>query len=301
MTLFKNKKYIFDGGMGQLLIDRGMVTKGTLWSATALIDESLNDLVVDSHLEFINAGAEIIITNNFKVRKNTFFENQISEKFDFANKKAGQLALKAKNIAQKKIIIGGSIPTRGITYQPNQDYDESTVFYEFNQTAAHLNEYVDFFYIDVLASVSETKTALNAIKEFNKPCLLGLHFKKDFLLPSDESFDLLLETIKEFNCEGIMTACVSPEIYEGVLPNLKNQKLPFGFAVNAFIDVPEKIELNEKFSLQPNDFLGLRDDLTPQIFTNFAMKAFDDGAKFLKGCCNIMPSHVEELSLQMQK
>ena len=125
MTIFKNKKYIFDGGMGQLLIDRGMVTKGTLWSATALIDESLNDLVIDSHLEFINAGAEIIITNNFKVRKNTFFENQISDKFDFANKKAGQLALKAKNISQKNILIGGSIPTRGITYQPNQDYDES--------------------------------------------------------------------------------------------------------------------------------------------------------------------------------
>ena len=218
-----------------------------------------------------------------------------------ANKKAGQLALKAKDISQKNILIGGSIPTRGLTYQPNQDYDESTVFNEFNETATQLNPYVDFFYLDVLASIAEIKTALNAIKEFNKPCLLGLHFKKDFLLPSDESFDLLIETIKEFNCEGIMTSCVSPEIYQGVLPNFKNQKLPFGFAVNAFIDVPEKIELNEQFSLQPNDFLGLRDDLTPQIFTNFAMKAFDDGAKFLKGCCNIMPSHVEELSLQMQK
>jgi len=36
--------------------------------------------VVDSHLDFINAGAEIIITNNFKVRKNTFAENNISDK-----------------------------------------------------------------------------------------------------------------------------------------------------------------------------------------------------------------------------
>ena len=32
--------------MGQLLIEKGMVTKGTLWSATALVDENLNDLVV---------------------------------------------------------------------------------------------------------------------------------------------------------------------------------------------------------------------------------------------------------------
>ena len=42
--------------MGQLLIDRGMVTNGTLWSATALIDEGLNNLVLDSHIEFIEAG-----------------------------------------------------------------------------------------------------------------------------------------------------------------------------------------------------------------------------------------------------
>ena len=296
MSLFTKKKYIFDGGMGQLLIEKGMVTNGTLWSATALIDEKLNNLVLNSHLDYIKAGAEIIITNNFKVRKNTFSENGVSHKFDFANKRAGELALRAKNISNKNVLIGGSIPTRGITYQPNQNYDENLVYDEFYQTAEQLNDYVDFFYLDVLASVQEIKTSLNALSSFNKPTILGLHFKDDFLLPSDESFDSLLTAIKEFNYEGIMTSCVSPEIYDGVLPTLNKQGLPFGFAINAFIEVPEKIELNEKFSLQPNDFLGLRKDLTPEKFTKFGCKAYEDGAKFLKGCCNIMPSHIKFLS-----
>ena len=285
--------------MGQLLINKGMVTKGTLWSATALVDENLNYLVLDSHLEFIDSGAEIIVTNNFKVRKNTFSENKINEKFDFANKRAGELALKATQKSNKKILIAGSIPTRGITYQPNQNYNENTVYEEFFQTARVLNPYVDFFYLDVLASVQEVKTALNAIKDFNKPILLGLHFKKDFLLPSDETFDSLLKVIKDFSCDGIMTSCVSPEIYTGVFPSLKNQNLPFGFAVNAFIDVPEKIEINEKFSLQPNDILGLRKDFTPQKFSDFGLNAFKEGAKFLKGCCNIMPSHIKSLSMKI--
>ena len=39
MNIFPNNRYIFDGGMGQYLIEKGMVTKGTLWSASALIDE----------------------------------------------------------------------------------------------------------------------------------------------------------------------------------------------------------------------------------------------------------------------
>ena len=301
MSIFKNKKYIFDGGMGQLLIDKGMVSTGTLWSATALIDENLNNLVLDAHMEFIGAGAEIIVTNNFKVRKNTFYENGINEKFNFANKRAGELALEAKNKSNKKVLIAGSIPTRGTTYQPNQNYNEKDVFDEFFETAKELNPFIDFFYLDVLASVQEVKTALNAIKVFNKPAILGLHFKKDFLLPSDETFNTLSREIKNFNCEGIMTSCVSPEIYEGVLPSLKEHKLPFGFAVNAFIDVPEKIDLNIKFSLQPNDYLGLRKDLTPQTFSNFGVNAFMQGAKFLKGCCNIMPSHINALSIKINK
>ena len=137
--------------------------------------------MVDSHLDFINAGAEIIITNNFKVRKNTFSENGIVDRFDFANKKAGELAVEAKKKSNKEILIGGSIPTRGITYQPNENYLENEMFDEFYQTANQLNPFIDFFYLDVLASVKEIKTALSAIKQFNKPTLLGLHFKRFFI------------------------------------------------------------------------------------------------------------------------
>ena len=93
-----------------------------------------------------------------------------------------------------------------------------------------------------------------------------------------------------------MTSCVSPEIYSGVLPHLKSQKLSYGFAINAFINIPEKIEIGKDFSLQPNDFLGLRKDLTPTKFSDFSVQAINDGAKFLKGCCNIMPSHIGELT-----
>ena len=87
--------------MGKYLIEKGMVSQGTLWSATALIDENLNNLVLDAHLDFIHSGAQIIVTNNFKVRKNTLNENGVIDKFDFANKKAGELAFHAKMQSKK--------------------------------------------------------------------------------------------------------------------------------------------------------------------------------------------------------
>ncbi len=294
--MFSKKKYIFDGGMGQALIARGMITSGTLWSATALVNKSLNHLVVDTHLEFINSGAEIITTNNFKVRKNTFVENGIIEKFNFANKRAGELAIIARNKSNKNILIAGSIPTRGITYQPHINYDENEIYDEFFQTAKELNPFVDCFYLDAICSIRETITALNSIKGFKKPVLIGLHFRKNLLLPSGESVEEISKAIKNYPCAGLMSSCVSPEIYFGVSSELKKQNLPFGFAINAFIDIPDKFELDEKFSAQPNTYLGLRKDITPKKFSDFAINSFNNGAKFLKGCCNIMPEHISTLS-----
>ena len=70
MSFFsKNKNYILDGGSGQTLLEKGLVPKGTLWSATALIDENLHNLVLDMHKDFINAGSDLIVTSNFSVRK----------------------------------------------------------------------------------------------------------------------------------------------------------------------------------------------------------------------------------------
>ena len=38
----KNKKYLFDGGSGQTLMEMGLETTGDLWSAQALLNENIN-------------------------------------------------------------------------------------------------------------------------------------------------------------------------------------------------------------------------------------------------------------------
>ena len=48
---------ILDGGMGQQLLAKGLKAKGSLWSATALIEKKYHQMVIDTHLDFINAGA----------------------------------------------------------------------------------------------------------------------------------------------------------------------------------------------------------------------------------------------------
>ena len=55
--------------MGQELLNRGVKPHGTLWGASALYNRKYHKTVVETHLDFIKAGAEIIVTNSFGSRK----------------------------------------------------------------------------------------------------------------------------------------------------------------------------------------------------------------------------------------
>ena len=94
---------ILDSGMGQELLERGLITKGTLWSASSLLNEKYNQLVIDTHLSSINAGADVILTNTFTTRRVRMEQNHVADKFEYANLNACELANKAKEISKKNI------------------------------------------------------------------------------------------------------------------------------------------------------------------------------------------------------
>ncbi len=291
----KNKKYILDGGTGQTLLEKGLKPEGTLWSATALINEDFHDLVVETHLDFINAGADLIVTNNFGVRKRRLLQNNKLDYFESANRFAGQLAQKAKELSNNNILIAGSLPTHADTYQSRFFNTDEEVYEGFYETAKILNPFVDLFYLDVISSVKETKIACEAIKEFDKPVLIGLHFRKNANLPSNETTLDVVKEIKNYNCCGIIASCVSPEIVKLVLPEFKKQNLPYGFKVNAFEDIPEDFVISLKSSQQPTNVLGKLKDFTPNVFKNFVESATNLGATLLGGCCEIKPRHIKAI------
>ena len=138
------KVRILDGGMGQELLARGLISKGTLWSASSLIDEKNHQLVIDTHLSFINAGADVILTNTFTTRRVRMDQNKVGNLFNFANKKAAELAVKAKEISKKNILIAGSLPAQNDTYQVDKR-ENHKIEKDFFDQANIINSYVDFF------------------------------------------------------------------------------------------------------------------------------------------------------------
>jgi len=294
------KTRILDGGMGQELLRRGLKPQGTLWSASALIEEKYHQLVTDTHLDFINAGADVIVTATFTARRVRLIENKCEEHFERINTKAVELALKARDISKKKILIAGGLPNQYQTYNENLGDDLNLIEKNFYDQAKLLKSNIDFFYLDVMGSGKECEIALKTIKSFNLPVLVGVHIRKNGKLPSGENISDIVKKYKEENWLGIIAACVHPESYEIITKELKNLNIPYGFKLNAFKNIPDDYAVREASTWgkggNPNKILGSRTDINESKFYEFVKKFKDAGATILGGCCEIGPSHISKIA-----
>ena len=140
---FFKKTRILDGGMGQELLARGMEPNGTLWSANALLNEKYHKLLLDTHLDFIKAGAEVIVTTTFTTRKTRLKDNKCENKFEYLNKKAGEIAQKAKKI-YPNVLIAGGLPPQFLTYEADTR-SEDEIKSDFSDQAKILKSLYRFF------------------------------------------------------------------------------------------------------------------------------------------------------------
>ena len=295
LNFFKNTR-ILDGGMGQELLARGMKPKGTLWSANALLDENYHQLLSNIHRDFIKAGAEVIVTTTFTTRRKRLRDNDVEEKFEYLNIKAGQIA---SNIKKEfpNVLVAGGLPPQNLTYEADNRSDDQ-IINNFNEQAKLLNPYIDFFYFDVWSSIKEFKCGIQAIEEFKKPYLIGIHISEGTNLPSGEKISEIKNIIND-KVLGVILSCVSPENYEANLNEIKNLGLPFGFKLNGFVTTKPNPSYTENYlkskTGNPIEVLGKREDLTPENMARIVKKFKDAGATILGGCCETRPSHIEAM------
>ena len=227
-------------------------------------------------------------------------QNNVEDLFDYANEKAGELALKAKEISKKNILIAGSLPAQNDTYLLDQRAKKiiEKGFYDQDKL---IKPFVDFFYLDVMCGSKECEIALNVTEKFNLPVLIGLHIKKSGRLPSDESITEVVNKCKSNNLLGIISACVSPEIIENTASEMKDLKIPFGYKANLWkeeepVPVHKFASPEDKIGANPVETLGTRDDYTGEIFLEFSKKMVNKGATILGGCCETKPFHIYEIT-----
>ena len=294
---FFKKVRVLDGGMGQELLARWMKANGTLWSANALLDKNYHQMLLDTHRDFVKAGAEVIVTTTFTTRRKRLRDNNVEDKFEYLNEKAGQIALEVKK-EFPNILIAGGLPPQNLTYEADER-SEKEIIQNFNDQAKLLDPYVDFFYFDVLSSIKEFRCGIQAVKKFNKPYLIGLHISEGRYLPSGEKISDIKNMIDE-KLLGIMLSCVSPENFQININEIKNIGIPFGFKLNGFVTTKPNPSYTENYlkskTGNPIEVLGKRKDLTPEKMAQIVKKFKNSGATILGGCCETRPAHIKEIS-----
>ena len=118
--------------------------------------------------------------------------------------------------------------------------------------------------------------------------LIGLHIKKNGKLPSGESITEAVDKCKNKSCLGIVAACVSPEIIENAIDEMKDLKIPFGYKANLWkaeepVPVHKFASPDDKVGANPVETMGTRDDYTDVRFLEFSKKMLSRGATIL-GC-----------------
>ena len=295
INFFKETR-ILDGGMGQELLARGMKPNGTLWSANAILNSDYHKLLEDIHKDFVKAGAEVIVTTTFTTRRKRLRDNNIEDKFEYLNKKACEIAANVKK-EFPNIKIAGGLPPQHLTYEEDIR-SEKEITKDFNEQAKLLDKYVDFYYFDVWSSIKEFKCGIEAIKEFDKPYLIGAHISEGTKLPSGEKISDI-KSIIDNNLLGVMLSCVSPENYELNLEEISSLNVPFGFKLNGFVTTKPKNGYTANYLKtkgNPNEFLGKRHDLTPDKFHEIAKKFKENGATIIGGCCETGPAHIKAMA-----
>jgi S-methylmethionine-dependent homocysteine/selenocysteine methylase len=295
---------ILDGGMGRELARIGAPFRQPEWSALALMEGP--DWVVEAHLNFVKAGAEVITTNSyacvpFHIGAEGFTQRG-HELATLSGVLARKAAVTARETLQREVAVAGSIPPVFGSYKPEL-FDKDAASSIASVLIESLVPSVDHWLVETISSVVEAQTMLAAIAEFGDPVAVRPRWVSFTLadtltdgaarIRSGESISAAVEAIGG-EIEAMLFNCSQPEVMEAAITEamaaLGGSSVRVGVYANAFIEVQSAPgqAANESLSV-------LREDLTPERYARFAQYWIAAGATIVGGCCGITPQHIHAL------
>ena len=153
---------ILDGGMGKELRRIGAPFRQPEWSSLALMEAP--ERVVEAHRNFIDAGAQVITTNNYAVvpyhHSPEFFDDRGVELTTLA----GRLARTAADAPTPTVRVAGSMPPLFGSYEPSR-FDAERAAPIYADIARALDPFVDIWLGETLSTIAEMRTIVDAVAD----------------------------------------------------------------------------------------------------------------------------------------
>lgn len=171
--LSENRVLVADGAMGTTLFSLGLEGGG----CPELLNLEQADLVEKVHRSFIEAGADIILTNTFGGNARRLALHGLQDRVGDLNRAAVERARAGVSLADRPVAIAGSIGPTGDLFQPLGPLSHEEGVLVFREQAESLVEAgVDIIWIETLSSWEELEAAVQAIAPFDIPVSATLSF-----------------------------------------------------------------------------------------------------------------------------
>ncbi|MDM0956614.1 homocysteine S-methyltransferase family protein [Clostridium perfringens] len=269
----KNGVIIADGAMGTRIMKLGVNLKET---PSELLNIKKPELIEKIHREYIESGANLIISNTFMCniinakRNNYNLEEVIEAGISIAKKACGDHGLVALDIGPLSYYI-----------EENDSSFKEIVYENTERIINASKDKFDLVIFETLGSLKEGEFAVKKAKTLTDKkviCSFTLAYKKDipnFIKNMVSTLEPLGVDALGINCTGYEEILIALDILK------KNTNLPI--MIKANLGIPKKV--GEEFVY----------DKTLEKFKNLSKRALEKGVNIIGGCCGTTPEYIRAI------
>jgi methionine synthase I (cobalamin-dependent)/5,10-methylenetetrahydrofolate reductase len=289
LELLSSQTILADGAMGTMLHGRGIG-----------FDKCFDELnltnpaaVADIHREYIEAGAQLVITNTFGANRFKLAKHGMESRVADINRAGVELAKRAVSASFKEVLVAGDIGPLGVRIAPYGRVQPEVARAAFaEQVDALCSAGADLIVIETMSDLYEIKEAIKAARETcTLPVVASVTFTRDdrTLLGDDPA--KVARILAEASADVIGVNCSGGPAQ--LLRILKAMRA-------AVVDRGESVT-RPYFWVKPN--AGWPEQVGGRImypadeeyFGEYALSFREAGANVVGGCCGTTPAHIASM------
>ncbi len=270
------KPLILDGAMGSYLQQKGYATDCNLW--TTNINHTNPEIIVQTHLEYIEAGADVITTNTFRTNPVSLLKAGINNSSNFV-KEAIDLA--KESVSGKKVLIAGSNAPAEDCYQEIRKLSHNELEMNHkNHIDLLIDSGVDFVLNETQSHFDELQIICNHCDRNNIPYIISLYVLDTLKILSGESLENILSFLNDHEVMAVGFNCISPDLFLNIIGSIQ---LPdrWGYYLNCG-------------SGQPTDKI-INCGIQPDKYLETVKRSMLYKPSFVGSCCGSSPAHTNKI------
>ncbi len=276
-----------DGAMGTMLHMRG-ISFDQCFDALNLERPAL---VADIHRQYLEAGAQILLTNTFGANRFRLAEHGLEDRVAEINRAGVELARRAILAAFKEnqVLVAGDIGPLGVRLAPFGRVSPEEARAAFReQIQALVDAGVDLLVIETMVSLDEAHQAFLAAREVapHLPVVVSMTYTRDDRTLLGETPAQVARQLRDWGVDVVGANCSGgPAQLLRVLKAMRKA-------------VPEALYWVKPNAGWPERLPGGRIlyPATPDYFGDYARQFAHWGARFIGGCCGTTPQHIRVIA-----